>query len=705
MAKREQALRKARAARKPAKPTVDLKRENAALRRELTQALDRQAATSDVLNVISRSSADLETVLDRLVVKVTRLCHAGSGHMLRRRGDSYHLVAACGLSERAKTFILAHPIPSDRGSVTGRVALDRRAVHIPDVLQDREYTYREANKITGTRTILGIPLLREETLLGIFIVSRKRVDPFTGKDIELVTSFADQAVIAIENARLFEELRERQTELRVTLDNMGDGVAMFGADLRLAAWNRNFQEILDLPDAFLAKRPSHIEYFRYLADRGEFSADLAVELSRFINATSLDIRFERTRPDGRVIEVRRNPVPGGGFVHMYSDVTERKRAVEALRASEALLTEAQQLTHTGSCRWKVRTNEVVASAELLRIFAFDPGTQPSVGDFLERVHPEDLPLTEQVLARAAREGEWFQYEYRLVRPDGSIRHLQAVGKPDNTASGEIEFIGTVMDITERRRAEEALRSAQVELARVARLTTMGELVASIAHEINQPLAAVVTNGSACLNWLGREKPDIDEARKAASAIVRDAKRAGGVIRGLRALAAKSEAQLAEFDVNDAIREVLALTRTELQRHGVVLHTDLSADERWIFGDRVQLQQVLLNLIMNGVEAMNAVTERPKVLTITSQTNELEYLRVAVEDTGTGLDPATADRIFDPFFTTKPNGMGMGLSICRSLIETHGGRLWASQRLPHGAIFQFTVLRSAQGSRSVGNVQQ
>jgi C4-dicarboxylate-specific signal transduction histidine kinase len=219
---------------------------------------------------------------------------------------------------------------------------------------------------------------------------------------------------------------------------------------------------------------------------------------------------------------------------------------------------------------------------------------------------------------------------------------------------------------------------------------MGELVASIAHEINQPLAAIATNADACLRWLNREKPDLDEARDAVTRIRRGADQAGNVIRGLRALARKSGPELARFDINDAIRDVLALVRTELHRQGVVLHTDLTVGERQVIGDRVQLQQVLLNLIINGIEAMSTLTERTRELTVSAAVAEPGTLLVAVEDTGTGLDEAIAKRIFEPFFTTKSDGLGIGLSICCSIIEAHGGRLWVSPRAPHGAAFHFTI---------------
>jgi predicted ATPase/signal transduction histidine kinase len=380
------------------------------------------------------------------------------------------------------------------------------------------------------------------------------------------------------------------------------------------------------------------------------------------------------------------------YAELMSENRDRKRAEAALRRSEASLAQAQQISSTGSWRWKVETGEVISSAELLRLFAYDLAATPPPSHvaLMDRTHTEDRPMFERVLDRAVRERCRFQHEYRIALPDGTIKHVQTVGQPEVTDSGEVEFIGTVMDVTERRRAEEALRNAQADLARIARLTTMGELVASIGHELNQPLAAVVTNGSACLRWLDREKPDLEKARQSVAHIVRDAGQAGEVIRGLRALAKKSGPQLTQLELNGAIQEVLALIGGELQRRGVSLRTALAAVDRPIVGDRVQLQQVVLNLILNGVEAMNSVTDRPKVLAISSELIEPGAVQVAVEDTGTGLDPSTADRIFEPFFTTKSDGIGMGLSICRSIIDAHGGRLWATPRNPCGTVFRFTL---------------
>ena len=275
------------------------------------------------------------------------------------------------------------------------------------------------------------------------------------------------------------------------------------------------------------------------------------------------------------------------------------------------------------------------------------------------------------------------------------RAMTALAKGDTTVEvpginrrDEIGAMATTTEIFKDNLIER--QRAQVELARVGRLTTMGELVASIAHEINQPLAAILANSEAGLRWLKRDEPDLDEVRDAMSRITQDSRRAAKMIENLRALAKKSEPQSVRFDLNSAIEEVLLLTRSELIQQDVALRTDLSAADRMVLGDRVQLQQVMLNLIMNGIEAMSTVMGRAKLLTISSERVDSGGVLVAVKDTGEGIAPETADRIFESFFTTKPNGLGMGLSICRSIIEAHGERFWASPNIPHGAIFQFTL---------------
>jgi PAS domain S-box-containing protein len=380
------------------------------------------------------------------------------------------------------------------------------------------------------------------------------------------------------------------------------------------------------------------------------------------------------------------------YADLQQENADRKRVEEELRRSESFLAEGQRISHTGSWGWNLSTGKLVWSEEHCRIFGFDPKkTEPTLQSFWERVHPEDRSLVEQTLDGAIRERSGFALEFRIALPDGSNKHLHGVGRPVLKAAGDIdEYIGTTMDITERKRGEEALRNAQADLTRVARLTTMGELAASIAHEISQPLGAMVANGDACLLWLANDRPNLDEARQAVKRIVGEGQRAGDIIRSVRALAGKSGPEMTQFDINDAIREVLILMRSELRRHDVSLETELSGGLEPIMGDRVQLQQVILNLIMNGIEAMSMVMHRPRVLRVRSQIDWPSIVLIAIEDSGPGFAPETMDHLFEAFFTTKLSGMGMGLSICRSIIDAHGGRLWASPRSPQGAVFQFTV---------------
>jgi len=367
---------------------------------------------------------------------------------------------------------------------------------------------------------------------------------------------------------------------------------------------------------------------------------------------------------------------------------------EKLQRSEAYLAEAQRLSHTGSFGWRPSTGEILWSDETFRIFQYDRTTIRTVELILQRIHPEDAGLVKQIIERASHDGKDFDYECRLAMPDGSIKHVHVVARAVRDESGGIEFIGAVTDITDRKQAEEALRQAQADLAHVSRVTTMGELTASLAHEVNQPITAVVADASACLRWLTRDDPDMEEARQSALRIVKDAARAADIISRIRLLFKKSIPQRELVDVNEVIREMIVLLRGEATRYSISIRTELAPDLPQVMGDRVQLQQVMMNLLMNSTDAMKDV-DGTRELAITSQPADNEAFVVTVSDTGVGLPLQQADQIFNAFFTTKPHGTGMGLSISRSIVESHGGRLWASGNSPRGASFYFTLPSKVQ----------
>ena len=384
-----------------------------------------------------------------------------------------------------------------------------------------------------------------------------------------------------------------------------------------------------------------------------------------------------------------------GLALLTSSV-DRRFAEQKLQRSEAYLEEAQRLSHTGSFGWRPATGEILWSDETFRIFQFDRATIPTVELILQRIHPEDAGLVQQITERASRDGKDFDYECRLAMPDGSIKNVQVVAHVVRAASGRngIEFVGALTDITERKHAEEALRQAQADLAHVSRVTTMGELTASLAHEVNQPITAAVTDANACLRWLTRDSPDVEEARAAAARIVKDAMRAADIVSRIRLLFKKSTPPRELVDLNEVIREMVVLLRGEATRYSVSIRTELAPDPPLVMGDRVQLQQVMMNLMMNGTDAMKTV-DGTRELAITSQPADQEECLVSVSDTGVGLPAQQADQIFNAFFTTKPHGTGMGLSISRSIVESHGGRLWAGSNSPRGASFYFTLPSKVQ----------
>jgi PAS domain S-box-containing protein len=382
------------------------------------------------------------------------------------------------------------------------------------------------------------------------------------------------------------------------------------------------------------------------------------------------------------------------FRNLASIAIERTQAETALRRSQAYLAEAQRLSLTGSFSWRPATGAITWSEETYRIFELDPAVRPTLDLVRERVHPADLALFQQNLERATRDGRPLAFEHRLQLPDGSVKHLQIVARPSANGSNDVvEFVGAVMDVTVRKRSEDALDRMRLDLAHVSRVSTLGQMAASIAHEINQPLAGIVINGNASLRWLAGEPPNLHEAREATRRIVRDGQRAGDVITRLRSLFQRGGPLKERLRMNDVVEEVIAITRGEVQKGGATIRTQLSDDLPSVVGDRVQLQQLVLNLIMNAVEAMSGVQDRPREIVIHSRPGEGEEVLVAVQDSGVGLDPESREKIFDAFYTTKSVGMGMGLAISRSIVEHHGGRLWAASNEGPGATFLFTIPRN------------
>jgi C4-dicarboxylate-specific signal transduction histidine kinase len=374
---------------------------------------------------------------------------------------------------------------------------------------------------------------------------------------------------------------------------------------------------------------------------------------------------------------------------------ERAERDAALERSEAFLLEAQRLSSTGSFSWRVATDELTWSEQLYRIFEFDKNEPATFALITSRVHPEDRAAVLEARERARRFGGDIDREHRLLMPDRSIKHLHMVAHGTRDKDGRLEYIGAVQDVTRRRIAEEALDRTRSELAHAVRVMSLGALTASIAHEVNQPLTGIITNAGTCLRMLTAEPPDIEGARETARRTLRDGSRASEVITRLRALFGKKEVRIDQVDLNEATREVIALSLSELQRNRVTLRANLADDLPLVVGDRVQLQQVILNLFLNALDAMARVDEGTRVLMVKTEREEGDRVRLSVKDTGVGVDTGAMARVFDPFYTTKGNGMGIGLFVSRSIIESHRGSLRVVANEHPGVTFSFSLPKARQ----------
>ena len=495
-----------------------------------------------------------------------------------------------------------------------------------------------------------------------------------------------------ENVALHGDLQARDKMIRRLVDSNIVGIIIWEVEGRILEANDAFLRMVGYDREDLTAGRLHRTTLTPPEWRDR-DAHTVAELKRI--GTAQPFEKEYLHKDGSRVPVliggamfEEGTSQGVGFV---LDLTERKRAVEALRQSEARFRTLVQFSF--DVYWETDAQHRFIHQEFAETLADAPASGSEIGKtrwevpYLEpdeeawRKHRETLdahlPFRDFELARPA--------------PDGSKRYVSVSGLPVFDDTGRfVGYRGVGRHITERRLAEEALRAMQAELAHANRVTTMGELSASIAHEVNQPIAATVANAQAALRWLRARPPDLDEVRASLSRIVEDGKRAGNVIGGIRAFIHKVPPRKDRFDLNEAILEMVTLTRSEVLNHGILLQTELTLGLPRVDGDRTQLQQVILNLILNATEAMSGIHEGTRELRINTEREAAGGVLVTVRDSGPGLDPADTERVFTAFYTTKPKGMGMGLAICRSMVEAHGGRMWASANEPRGAVFQFTL---------------
>jgi len=491
----------------------------------------------------------------------------------------------------------------------------------------------------------------------------------------------------IEDRKRAEDESRRQKELfQKIFENIPVIISFRGQDRRIEMVNPEFERAMGW--TLKEIRGQNLDIYAMFfpdPDYRQMALDLLTASTGEWNDLKVSVK------DGRVIDVATTFVrlSDGSTLGIGQDITERKRGEVELRESEArfrLVADSAPVMI-----WMSGTDKLCTYFNKPWLDFTGRSIDQELGNgWAEGVDPEDLQRCLDTYVQAFDRREPFRMEYRLQRHDGEFRWVSDIGVPRFNPDGSFAgYIGSCTDVTEQRRAEGQLRQAQADLARVTRVAAMGELAAAIAHEVNQPLGAVVTNGSASLRWLAGQPPNFDEAREAIERAVREATRASDVIGRIRALLQKGTPQIERLDVNAVIREVLTLADHELLRGGITVRTELAPDVPNVLGDRVQLQQVILNLILNGIDAMSAITHRPRELLIESAKHP-EGVLIQVHDSGEGVDPEQADHIFQPFFTTKPQGIGMGLSVGRSIVEAHGGRLWFTPGSSHGVVFQFTV---------------
>ena len=640
-----------------------------------------------------------EIVLEKLVETLLRTAieHAGAerGLLILPRGGELLIQAEAKTSGSSvmvclrETPVSAVELPE---SLVRYAARTQETVILDDASAPNPFSTDEYIREQRPRSVLCLPLVKQGVLVALLYMENNLGPNFFAPGrIAVLKVLASQAAISLDNSRLYRELQQREAEIRRLVDANIVGIFIWELEGQILEANDAFLRIVGYEREDL--RSGRLRWTD-LTPAEWLDRDLEQSVPQLKLTGSLQpFEKEYFRKDGSRVPVL---IGAAAFdeeckrgVAFVVDLTERKQAEEALRRSEAYLAEAQRLSKTGSWAWSPDTGFRYWSEECYRVLGFVPWDGlPRFEEFIQRIHPDDQPAFRESAKRAPHKKLDEEVDYRIVHPGGAVRDIHSIGHPVFSPCGDlIEYTGTVIDITERKRAEEAFRTAQMELAHVTRVATLGEMTASIAHEINQPLGALVNNAGACLGWLDAE--NLEEARNSVALMMDDAQRASEIITRIRALVKKAPPQKDWLDINQIIREMIALAQSEVQRNRVALETQLSDDMPLVFADRIQLQQVMLNLMMNAIEAMTQVTT-PRELLISSGADDSKGVVVVVRDSGPGLDSKSLERLFEPFYTTKPQGMGMGLAICRSIVQAHGGRLWATTNRDRGASFHFTV---------------
>jgi PAS domain S-box-containing protein len=656
-----------------------------------------------MLRIISNSP--IQSVLDAVAENAARLCNANNARIFRLENNFLRLVASYG-----EISLISHghePFPANRDTVTGRATCDRLTIHVHDLAaEESEYPVgSRAVKPEGYHTSLATPLLREGAPIGAILVRRLAVRPFNARQIALLETFADQAMIAIENVRLFEAENQRAEALRRSeaylaeaqrLSHTGTWV-LNPTTMQYLYWSDESYRIwaLDPPQGLPTRQTVWQRIHPDDRDRvweevqealrqkkdysGEFRIVLPNGTVKYLAAMSHHLFSTK----GELVEV----------IGTNVDVTEHKRAEQALRDSEAKFRDYAETA--SDWFWEIGPDYKFTLLTEKNGFGSDPSHRIGTACWDHALDLETEPEKWRVLRSTLDARKPIRdLVYRSRRGDGTAMYVKASGKPVFDTNGEFRgYRGTGTDVTAIMRAQEErerLRQLESDLAHMNRLSMIGELAASLAHEITQPIATARNNARAAIIFFDKLPPNLGRVREALACVVGDTDRAGQIVERMLDHLKKAPPRRDKFDLNEAVREVVLLVQSQISKNHVSLEAGLTEAPVGVYGDRVQLQQVVMNLILNAIEAMSSVEAGVRKLVISTQNVQPKSILLAVHDSGPGIDPECLDRVFDAFYTTKSKGVGMGLAICRSIIHAHGGRLWAGANEPRGAVFQVTL---------------